>query len=176
MRPSKSDGTGVLSLSSLFDRRRQDYKSLELSLEAGDLSRARRALERCRQDNREIAAATGISDSSAVGLIGATLLRSDLTVLTKAFQTGEIPPELSPPTAQQWYRRALLDNRRDSRQEDAMFIRDLFTALQTQAPTATSEKEAGAGQAEDRRRGDAKPENASRGASNVYRLFGGKRG
>jgi hypothetical protein len=133
-----------MTLASLFDRRQQDYKSLELAIEAGDLARAQRALARCREDNREIAVAAGISSSSAVGLIGAILLKTDLTVLKSAFQTGQLPPELARHTAQQPRHQALMNNDADDEGgEEAIFLRDLCTALQAEPPKPRTDGQGG---------------------------------
>jgi hypothetical protein len=131
MRPSKIDRNTVLTLAALFNRRQQDYKSLEQALEDGDLSAAQRALGRCREANQKIASATGVSHGAAAGLLGAALLATDLTVLKEAFQTGEIPPELTGGAAQQWRQQALDDASASPDQEESAFVRDLFTALQT---------------------------------------------
>lgn len=131
MQPSKANRNRVLTLASLFNRRQQDYKSLEQALEDGDLPAAQRALAQCREANQQIASATGISSSSAVGLLGTALLKTDLTVLKQAFQSGEIPTELTGGAAQQWYQRALEEEAASPDQEESVFVRGLFTALQS---------------------------------------------
>jgi hypothetical protein len=134
MRPFRPDRNATMPLASLFERRQQDYKSLELAIEAGDLIRAQRALTRCRKDNQEIAAATGISDSSAVGLIGAILLKTDLATLKSAFQTGELAGR----TAPLQLRQAATNNGAadDEDREATLFLRDLCAVLQSTPPKA----------------------------------------
>jgi hypothetical protein len=154
MRPFRSDRNATMTpasptpasptLAALFERRQQDYKSLELALEAGDLARAQRALARCRKDNQEIAVAAGISNSSAVGLIGAILLKTDIEVLKNAFQTGELPPELAPSTAlQRLHQASANDAAGDEGREATTFLRDLCTALQSEPPKPHSDGQDG---------------------------------
>jgi len=130
MRPTKIDRNRVLTLAALFNKRQQDYKSLEQALEDGDLPGAQHALARCREANQKIAGATGVSSSSAVGLLGTALLKTDLSVWKEAFQTGEVPNELTGGAAQKWYQRALDDEAASADTEENRFIQDLFTVLQ----------------------------------------------
>ncbi len=84
-----TSGVSLSAISALFQQRRLDFKTLTSAIDAGDTTAAQDALKSYQNDNNAIGAAGGSSQTKTGGSFGVKI-KTDLSNLTSAVQSGNI--------------------------------------------------------------------------------------